>query len=407
VSHLAGIGQDGVRRVNLSAMLTRVHLSGPTSRAALTAELGLNRSTIGGLSAQLETLELVRSSVPPARDRTGRPSHVLTAREDVAVLAVSLDVDWLTVALVGLGGRILVRRDRRHERGGHAVGAVVESVALLCEELLAEELAVGEGSGAIRCLGVGASLPGVIRAEDGQVQFAPNLGWLDEPFTALLTARLGRPVRIGNNADLGVMAEHLRGAAVGVRDVVYLSGGVGIGGGFLLAGQPLRGSSGYGGEVGHLSLDPVAGEPCRCGSRGCWETKIGENQLLRAVGRLPGGGPEAVAEVMARASAGDPTTRRAVAEVAFWIGIGLGAVVNLCNPSVIVVNGVLAGVWQALPELVTAALAGASLAAPRAEVDIRVSVLGNDSSLIGAAELAFEPLLADPAAHAPGPGRLI
>jgi predicted NBD/HSP70 family sugar kinase len=181
--------------------------------------------------------------------------------------------------------------------------------------------------------------------------------------------------------------------------VVFLSGGVGIGGGFLIAGQALRGSDGYGGEVGHLSLDPVAGEQCRCGSRGCWETKIGENQLLRAVGRLPGGGPEAVADVMARAAAGEPVTRRAVADLAFWVGIGLGGVVNLCNPSVIVVSGVLAGVWQTFPELVSAALAGASLAAPRAQVEIRVSGLGNDSSLVGAAELAFEPLLANPAGY--------
>ncbi len=85
-------------------MLSRVHLSGPTSRAALTAELGLNRSTIGALSAQLESLDLVRSSVPAASERTGRPSYVLTAREDVAVLAVSLDVEWLTVALVASRG---------------------------------------------------------------------------------------------------------------------------------------------------------------------------------------------------------------------------------------------------------------------------------------------------------------
>lgn len=394
MSHLAGLSQDGLRRANLSAMLSRVHLSGPTSRAALTAELGLNRSTIGALSAQLESLDLVRSSAPAASDRTGRPSYVLTAREDVGVLAVSLDSEWLTVAMVGLGGRIIDRRDRRHERGGHAVGAVVESVALVCEELLA---GVDDNT---RCLGVGVSLPGIIRAEDGQVRFAPNLGWVDEPFTELLATRLDRPVRIGNNADLGVLAEHLRGAAIGVADVVYLSGGVGIGGGILVAGQALRGSGGYGGEVGHLSLDPVEGEQCRCGSRGCWETKIGENQLLRAVGRLPGGGPEAVAEVMAGAAAGDPLTRRAVADLAFWVGIGLGGIVNLCNPSVIVVSGVLAGVWQTFPELVTAALAGASLAAPREQMEIRVSGLGNDSPLVGAAELAFEPLLTDPADHA-------
>ena len=188
-----------------------------------------------------------------------------------------------------------------------------------------------------------------------------------------------------------MLAEHLRGAAVGVPDVVYLSGGVGVGGGFLVGGQALaRVSGGYGGEVGHLSVDPVHGEPCRCGARGCWETKIGENQVLRAVGRLPGGGPEAVADVVARAAAGDPVTEPAVADVAFWIGIGLGGIVNLCNPSVIVVDGVLAQVWRAFPDRVTAALGQASLAAPRAQMEIRVSGLGSDSSLIGAAELAFE-----------------
>ena len=102
---------------------------------------------------------------------------------------------------------------------------------------------------------------------------------------------------VGNDADLGVLAEHLYGAAVGASEVAYVGGTVGIGGGFLVRGQPLRGVEGYAGEVGHLMVDSE-GALCRCGSRGCWETKIGANRLLSSAGRLTGGGRAAVEEVV-------------------------------------------------------------------------------------------------------------
>src|SRR4029078_11360247 len=136
------------------------------------------------------------------------------------------------------------------------------------------------------------------------VRFAPNLGWSNEPFTDLLSARLGRHVSTGNHANLGVLGEHLRRAAVGFSEVVYLSASVGIGGGFLMGGRPLTGANGYAGEVGHMQVDSE-GPVCRCGAVGCWETKVGENVLLRLAGRLPGGGPPAVAEVIAAAQAGE------------------------------------------------------------------------------------------------------
>src|SRR3546814_19239340 len=90
----------------------------------------------------------------------------------------------------------------------------------------------------VRCLGVGVAVPGAVRAADGFVRFAPNLGWVEEPFTDLLAQRLDRPVATGNDADLGALAEHVRGAAVGYPEAVYLSASVGIGGGFLMAGRP-------------------------------------------------------------------------------------------------------------------------------------------------------------------------
>jgi predicted NBD/HSP70 family sugar kinase len=390
VARGSGISQDELRKVNLSAVLARVHASGPTSRAALTAELGLNRSTIGDLTAHLEALGLVSEMRPTQSRGAGRPSHLVVPREDVTVVAVALDVDRIVSALVGLGGVILERRERRHQRGGHDAKAVAVSVLQSIEELLALPAAAC-------CLGVGVSVPGVVRADDGLVRFAPNLGWVDEPFTEMLQRSMDLPLRTGNDANLGAFAEHLRGAAVGISDVAYLSGSVGIGGGFLVDGQPLRGSGGYAGEIGHLLVDSQ-GRPCRCGATGCWETQVGENHLLEAAGRLPGGGPQAVAEVITAAAAGDPRAASAIEEVAEWTGVGLRAIVNIFNPQAIVLGGVLAQVWMARHDVMMRSMATTTLHALMEQVRVMPAALGDDSSLIGAAEMAFEPLLADPLA---------
>ncbi len=384
-----GIGQEELRRNNMSQLLTRVHVSGPTARAELTQELGLNRSTIGDLASALEGLDLISEGPPVVAGRSGRPSLVVVPREDNAVVAVDIGVDRIVVALVALGGTILERRQRNHQRGQHDVAHVVESVAQMIGDVLA-----AHHSG-VRCFGVGVAVPGAIRASDGMVRFAPNLGWVEEHFTDILQARLGLPVSTGNDANLGALAEHLRGVAIGRNDVAFLNGSVGIGGGFLVGGVQLDGANGYAGEIGHLLVDG-AGARCRCGNDGCWETKVGENELLARAGRLPGGGPEGVAEVIEAAAAGEARATAALDEVADWTGVGLRAVINLFNPEVIVLGGHLAQVFGAREQRINAVLDRWTLMTPRADVVICAAGLGGDAPLVGAAELAFASLLANP-----------
>jgi predicted NBD/HSP70 family sugar kinase len=376
----------------MSALLTQVHLQGPTTRAALTTTLGLNRSTIGDLTGELEELGLVVEELPREElfsgRRSGRPSLVVTPREDVTVLAAALDVDRITVAIVGLGGVVLDRRTRHHQRGEHDSERVAETVHQMCTELIS-------GSPDARIVGLGVSVPGAVRERDGLVRFAPNLGWVDEPFSEMLGKELDLPVAAVNDADLGAMAEHLRGAAVGANDVAYLSGSVGIGGGFFVGGLPLRGAIGFAGEIGHVMVDS-AGERCRCGAIGCLETKVGENQLLAAAGRLPGGGPPAVAEVIAAADSGDQRAGDAVDTAAHWLGVGLRPVFLLFNPETVVLGGLLSQVWIARKKIVLEGLDPDSLISARDRLDIRPSKLGDDAPLLGAAELAFTPLLSDP-----------
>ncbi len=385
-----GLGQEELRRNNLSALLTRVHVQGPTSRATLTRDLRLNRSTIGALAMELEELGLVTERQPADVRRSGRPSFVLEPQRDNAAVAVDIGVDRIVTALVALGGDVLCRRQRLHAPGEHDVEHVIEATAQTVEEVLAAHPGV-------RCLGVGVSVPGAVRDTDGAVRFAPNLGWIDQPIAELLSRRLRRQVFTGNEANLGVLAEHLRGAAVGHADVAYLSGGVGIGGGFLVGGVPLSGSRGYAGEVGHLLVDGSSTEQCRCGNIGCWETKVGENHLLALAGRPPGGGSERVEEVIAAAAGGDARARGALDEVGRWMGVGLRAVINLFDPEVIVLGGSLALLWEARQDVVDKTLDRWALMSPRSEVIIRASAFGPDSPWRGAAEIVFAPVLTDPA----------
>ena len=226
------------------------------------------------------------------------------------------------------------------------------------------------------------------------MRFAPNLGWVDVPLGDLVEASFGssfggaRPVAVRNDSDLGVLAEQLRGAAAEADNVIYLSGDVGIGGGLLIDGRPLVGAGGYGGEVGHMRVNP-AGQVCRCGAVGCWETEIGQDAIVRASGASD------IDEALARAAAGDERASSALVEVARWLGVGLASLVNIANPEVIVLGGHLGAIYDAQPEVIERFVDGA-LPAPREQARVMCAALGAEGTLIGASELAFNGLLADP-----------
>jgi predicted NBD/HSP70 family sugar kinase len=390
-----GISHEELRRVNTSALLSWVHHNGPTTRARLTQELGLNRSTIGDLTAQLCESGLVEELRPDRVGpeagevrRSGRPSLVVSPRADVGVLSLMLDVDRIVAGVVGLGGELRERRERLHQPGIHEVQQVVDSATQMCRDVLRAEPDTV-------VLAVGVSVPGLVRSADGLVHFAPNLGWTDVQFIDLLSQALSLPVMVGNDADLGVLAEHLYGAAVGSAEVAYVGGTIGIGGGFLVHGLPLRGVEGYAGEVGHLIVD-TDGTECRCGSHGCWETKIGANQLLSSAGRLTGGGLAAVEEVVQAAVNGDDEAGAALDDAAYWLGFGLRALVRLFNPEVVVLGGTLGQVLEARRPRVMETLHERDGVDFAQNVLVREGALGTDGPLLGAAEVALAPLLADP-----------
>ena len=390
---------EDVRRHNLASLVGHLHVRGPMRRADLTELTGLNRSTVAALVAELAGLGLVRETAGPADGRAaGRPSPEVSVRTDaVQVLAATVGVGRVEVALVGLGGAVLGRL--ASTGSASTPGAVTGLLVTAARQLLADPLA------APLVLGLGVAVPGVVRGQDGFVRFAPNLGWTDVALGERLAGRLGDlPVRLANDGDLGALVEHRRGVARGVDDLVFLVGESGVGGGVILGGRPLVGAGGYAGELGHMTIRP-GGRRCRCGSVGCWETEIGGSAVRRALG-LEGPGDPGDAGLVAALTdlaPGDPRLA-GLAEVAEYLGIGLANVVNLLNPRLVVLGGLLSYLYPPLAERVLAAMGAAALDAPAEQVRLVLPGLGDDALLLGAAELAWEDLLADPVGTLRGDG---
>lgn len=376
-------------------------MDGPCTRADLATELGLNRSTIKTLVDGLAEDGVVAERVPARRSGAGRPSLLVLPRPHAAVvLAVDIRVEQVSMALLGIGGEILGRCSwslRPSTRAPREVFTkIVDSAQLLMDEL------------AVQAVAVGVSLPGVVRRADGLVHEAPNLHWTDVPLGEWLTRSLHRPVHVGNDAELGALAEHLRGAARNAADVVYVAADVGIGGGVISSGVSLRGSGGYVGEIGHMVVRHD-GRQCYCGCRGCWETEVGERALSRALG-MPQESPRGaiVAELRTLATNPDRVLVQ-LGEFAEWLAIGLCNVVNLVCPQLVVLGDLFTALPSVLVEHVGQVVRERSLVS-RALGGTRIvtSSLGSDAKLLGAAELAFEPVLAtlglEPARPAREPG---
>ncbi len=275
-----GQRSETVRRANLSAIVRALHEDGPQSRSDLVARTGLTRSAIRALVGELTASGLATEDRAVHLGRPGRPSPEVSLVPEAAVaIAFFIGVDSLAAAVVGLGGGVLAEARVDRPRGHASVDDVVTDLVGVLDHL------PGEHASRDRVVAVGVAVAGVVRRADGLVETAPNLGWMSAPLGAVFAERLGWdvPVIVGNEADLGVLAEVRRGAAVGVEDVIYVHGEVGVGGGIIVGGRPLTGVAGYAGEIGHF---PVVfdGAPCRCGSHGCWETEIGGEALLRRAG---------------------------------------------------------------------------------------------------------------------------
>jgi predicted NBD/HSP70 family sugar kinase len=365
-----GTSTDDVRRRNLSVVLVLVHRHRCMSRAELTRRTGLSRSTVKDLVEELVEHGLVEEALPAASTQVGRPSPVVRPQSRTLAIAVNPEVDSITIGLVSLGGLVL-EVTRRTTTG---VPTAEQAVGLATETIQQMRRQLGPDRGVTA---IGIAVPGLVHAAGSMVRLAPHLDWHDAQIGQLLSAATELPVFAANDANLGAVAEHLFGRHVNAEHMIYVNGGAGgIGAGVVVAGELLDGAAGYAGELGHTYVGGMG--TCHCGSIGCLETEVSQSQTY---------------------DTDSSVVVKTVERQAQYLGIALGNAVNMLNPGLIVLGGFLRVFPSLAANALNDAVARHSLRAPRDLVRIVPASLGSETLMIGAAELAFAPLLADPAAH--------
>lgn len=387
-----GSNRDTTRQHNLSTVLGLVHSHTEVSRAELTRLTGLNRSTIAVLVGELVQLGLVLENEPDQRQQHGRPSIMITPGPSVLALAVNPDIDAVNVALVALGGRI-VNPVRFHTVAPPSTAEVVNIVSAIYTGMVAS-LPKDQ-----RVLGVGVAVPGLVDPVDGTVIEAPQLGWQEQRLATQLSEALGLPVSCANDAIVGARAQATFGAGREVSDFVYLFGGAsGIAGGILSGGQLLRGATGFAGQLGH-TLVRTDGASCSCGSTGCLEAEVTREELLQAADVPADLAEELEATILELFESGtaSESLRDLVTRQSQLLSVALRTLVRQLNPSLIILGGFLRILAKLCPSVLDEAVHAAGARGEREHVTIELAPLGEEPVIVGAAELAFEDLLANPA----------
>ena len=363
---------EHARAHNRAMVLQHLFHDGPGSRADLARATGLTRVTVSDLVAGLLAEGLVSELGVRPEGRVGKPGTLVGLRTDAhQVVVVDLaDDETMHGAVLGLDGAVLERRTAAV--AGRTGTAAFDALVDLSRELVA--------AADRPVLGVGVGSPGVID-EDGVVIEAPNRGWYGLPLAAQLGAALGVPVHVGNDANTHALGEFTYGGAAG-SGLLVLTVGAGVGAGIVLDGALVQGHRHAAGELGHVTAvderDAVDGAPlgppqeCACGRRGCLETVLAVPALRR---RVEGLSPEAAAD--------------ALTAVGRRLGIVLAPVVSALNLADIVVSGPPELLGGPLLEAASATLGERTMPVVSSGLRLRMTSLGEDGALSGAAVLVL------------------
>jgi len=384
--------QTTVRRANLGVVLRHIAANGSCSRADVAAGTGLTRGTVSSLVAELVALDFVRENgEAPAPRGVGRPGVALELSGVMVGIGLEVNVDYVAVSVEDLTGTVRYAQRAYGDNRGSAPGPVLDRLGSVARAAL--DRAAEEG---LRPIGISVAVPGLVEEASGTVVVAPNLDWHGIPVADELRQRLGLPVLVENESNLAALAEHWTGAAVGIDDFVCVFGEVGVGGGVVLGGRLFRGTHGFGGEFGHVSVDPN-GRRCACGSLGCVETLVGQESIAAAAGISTDGAMQSLTdELVRRAENGSTQVIGALNDAGRWLGIALASTFNVLDLQAVVLGGCFGPLAPWLVDDVRRTLEERSLAARSGSFVVVPSAFGDGAAVRGAAALSLRRALEAP-----------
>jgi predicted NBD/HSP70 family sugar kinase/biotin operon repressor len=376
-----------LRARNRARAVAVLQRRGAASQADIARETGLSRTTVSSLVADLleegvvvERTDSARQAPSPAG---GRPATLLSLEPSSGgFLGIDFGREVVRVAIADRAGELrLDARSDRLEVAHHADEALAAAERMVTDLLAEAELAPD------RVIGAGVAVSAPVRTD--APQFASGVifpSWAEINVAEFLGEHLGVPVQVGNDANLGALAEATFGAGRGRRNLFYVMLSEGIGGGVIVDGRIYFGRAGAAGELGHIVVDPD-GQVCRCGNRGCLATVAGGAALTAALRQIHG--PHmTVDELITLAHDGDPGAGRLITDAGEAVGRVLASMCSLLDPELVIIGGELAPAGQPLLDSITTSLER-WISPASGHYPVVLGELGAKAEVLGAIALAM------------------
>ncbi|OKK04668.1 transcriptional regulator [Streptomyces sp. CB03234] len=375
--------QTSLHRANLERVVRAVRMAGSLTQAEIARTTGLSAATVSNIVRELKdggTVEVTPTSAGGRRARS-----VSLSGDAGIVIGVDFGHTHLRVAVGNLAHQVLAEEsepldvDASSEEGfGRA-------------EALVKRLIAATGIGQDKVVGVGLGVPGPIDVSSGTLGSTSILpGWTGINPSEELSGRLGVPVYVDNDANLGALGELVWGGGRGVKDLAYIKVASGVGAGLVIDGQIYRGPGGTAGEIGHITLDE-SGPVCRCGNRGCLETFTAARYVLPLL--QPSHGADLTMErVVQLAREGDPGCRRVIGDVGRHIGSGVANLCNLLNPSRVVLGGDLAEAGELVLGPIRESVSRYAIPSAARHLSVAPGALGGRAEVLGALALVLSEM---------------
>jgi len=377
-----------VKKGNKSLVLDKIKNNSPISRAAVANQTGLNKGTVSSLVSELLEDHLIYESGPGESSGGRRPVMLLFNNLAGYSIGIDLGVNYLLGVLTDLDGNISQEKVMTFKDLSY--NEIEEQLFNTIDSLISSAPPSPHG-----IVGIGVGVPGIVD-KSGEVLLAPNLNWTNVNLKSILQKKYNLPVIIENEANAGAYGEKKFGAGKEFENIIYVSAGIGIGVGLILNGSLYKGSNGFSGELGHMTIQ-VNGSKCRCGNDGCWELYASEQALINNAGQLdiplPSNKEGDLNNLLTLAENGNEEVITLFEQTGDYLGVGINNIINIFNPQQVIIGNRMASSKKWLKESLNKRVANQALWFQRSDLQIDFSELSTLSSALGVAAFSIENFL--------------
>lgn len=382
-----------IKNLNTASVLNMIRISGQISRADIARATGLTPATVSNITAEIIDLGLIKETERGESSGGRKPILLSINRKACFFGSIHISSENVEAAVSDVGADLLA-----HKTSPLGSSASPEDVVAIGLRLL--ENAMKE-AGVKRLSGIGVCTHGLVRADDGILVFAPNLGWANVAIGGMIKSATGLPVAVENDVRAMALAESWCGLARGVKDYVYLYIGTGIGGSIVNDNELYKGQRGFAGEFGHMTIEPN-GPLCSCGSHGCLQTLASETAILKRYAERRGilGGKEFqkidFLSLIEAVKNGDDLALEEILKSVRYIGIEVGNIINTLSPSLIVINGHITKLSASISPVLKMEIGRHCMKDLQDNVNIAFSKLSDEAPIRGAATCIIRQLFETP-----------